>query len=779
MAVDRSSRRSATPGGTAPLREEELENSGGWVKSEPVDLIEGAPEGSSNEDAFSPEIPDIREETFLTEEEESLLDAVDSEDELKPGPSDGVEVDFSADDLAAPAAETPVDDVDIPSRESFEEIEPFAEETTAEETTAEETTAEEDSAAEEESGAPLSPLEDLEDFSVPEAEELPDIELLSGDASSEPSEALPEPAEAAIAEDGSEEISLESFGLSDDAPEPPRERAARPAHGGGDEEVSLDDFLDDSGFGKEAAEEAARQEALSQEPIDLDLEFDDEAEFETLSLSKDVDEDFIEAKPVREAPKDEERPAAESSIETEEVTDFDDILSEDSTGPEALQFASERSGTEGIDLDTGLLDSGLVEDAVVEDQTALVADADSLGIEIDESARSEGPAIGRFEASQETEDLLAGVDFSEPMAYDGASAVEEISEAAESPSLAGEAEFGAEDSSAEIQGSFDDLAAVESELSDAESELADEEDEVPNPKGGAEVSASLLHQIAGELSDIKRELSSLKDQLSAIRREAPAAKQPGAAEDASKAPGFFDDEEDETIALTGDELDNILNTAQFSEETGASEDESAASAPQEESLEDIIPLEEEAAPPVAEVEDDKGFSDLMAIEEEGLSPMTEAPDDTSYLEEPLKDELEGAVLPETPLEEPDLSEFLVDESPAEPEAPVIDGGDLLVELPGEAEGELEDITLDLNPDASIDPEGLPEAPPVQVVEDMPDRAPGKSGKESPEALKGDIKSVLQYMDRLLESLPEDKIEEFARSDHFAVYKRLFEELGLV
>ncbi len=755
MAVDRSARRSAPPGGTAPLREEELENYGVWVKSEPVDLVEGAAEGSSDEDAFSPEIPDIREETFLTEEEESLLDAVDSDDGLKPGPSDGMEVDFSADDLAAPAAETPIEDDDIPSLESFEEIEPLAEE----------------EAVEKESGAPLSPLEDLDDFSVPEAEELPDIELLSGEASAELSGGPSEPAEAAIAEGGSEEISLESFGLSDDAPEPPRERAARPAHGG-DEEVSLDDFLDDSGFGKEAAEEAARQEALSQEPIDLDLEFDDEAEFETLSLSKDVDADFIEAKPVRESPKEEERPAAESSIETEEVTDFDDILSEDSTGPEALQFAPERSGTEGIDLDTGLLDSGLVEDAVVEDQTALVADADSLGIEIDENARSEGPAIGRYEASQETEDLLAGVDFSEPMAYDGASAGGTGPEAAETPSLAGEAAFGAEDSSAEIQGSFDDLAAVESEL-------ADEEDEVPNPKGGAEVSASLLHQIAGELSDIKRELSSLKDQLSAIRRDAPAAKQPGAAEDASKAPGFFDDEEDETIALTGDELDNILNTAQFSEETGAPEEESAASAPQEEALEDIIPLEEEAAPPVAEVEDDKGFSDLMAIEEEGLSPMTEAPEDTSYLEEPLKDELEGAVLPETPLEEPDLSEFLVDESPAEPEAPVIDGGDLLVELPGEAEGELEDITLDLNPDASIDPEGLPEAPPVQAVEESSAPAPRNSGKESPEALKGDIKSVLQYMDRLLESLPEDKIEEFARSDHFAVYKRLFEELGLV
>ena len=34
------------------------------------------------------------------------------------------------------------------------------------------------------------------------------------------------------------------------------------------------------------------------------------------------------------------------------------------------------------------------------------------------------------------------------------------------------------------------------------------------------------------------------------------------------------------------------------------------------------------------------------------------------------------------------------------------------------------------------------------------------------------------MDQLLESLPEEKIEEFARSEHFEVYKKLFEELGI-
>jgi|GEM_PF-1596670 len=46
-------------------------------------------------------------------------------------------------------------------------------------------------------------------------------------------------------------------------------------------------------------------------------------------------------------------------------------------------------------------------------------------------------------------------------------------------------------------------------------------------------------------------------------------------------------------------------------------------------------------------------------------------------------------------------------------------------------------------------------------------------------IQEDIKSVLVYMDQLLENLPEDKIEEFAKSENFVVYKKLFTELGLV
>ena len=70
----------------------------------------------------------------------------------------------------------------------------------------------------------------------------------------------------------------------------------------------------------------------------------------------------------------------------------------------------------------------------------------------------------------------------------------------------------------------------------------------------------------------------------------------------------------------------------------------------------------------------------------------------------------------------------------------------------------------------------------QIVDTSDDFAentePVPAEPEMNSELKRDIKSVLLYMDQLLENLPEDKIMEFAQSDEFATYKKLFNELGL-
>ncbi|MCQ2612675.1 MAG: hypothetical protein MJ183_03635 [Treponemataceae bacterium] len=68
------------------------------------------------------------------------------------------------------------------------------------------------------------------------------------------------------------------------------------------------------------------------------------------------------------------------------------------------------------------------------------------------------------------------------------------------------------------------------------------------------------------------------------------------------------------------------------------------------------------------------------------------------------------------------------------------------------------------------PEEVPEEPAASLA--------AEDSSAVPDELKQDVKSVLLYMDQLLENLPEEKIAEFARSEHFEVYRKLFTELGL-
>jgi hypothetical protein len=45
-------------------------------------------------------------------------------------------------------------------------------------------------------------------------------------------------------------------------------------------------------------------------------------------------------------------------------------------------------------------------------------------------------------------------------------------------------------------------------------------------------------------------------------------------------------------------------------------------------------------------------------------------------------------------------------------------------------------------------------------------------------LTRELKRILAYMDQVLDSLPDDKIEAFTQSEHFTTYKQIFKNLGL-
>jgi pilus assembly protein FimV len=121
--------------------------------------------------------------------------------------------------------------------------------------------------------------------------------------------------------------------------------------------------------------------------------------------------------------------------------------------------------------------------------------------------------------------------------------------------------------------SLSDLSA-EQEIEVSLSENAAVEEHFTEVAAGpaARSSTDILEMIEADLKQIKSEIQTLKRELTSIGRGGPSGQmevQPVPV----GPPGFFHQEEDETIALTGDELDNILNTADITEATAEPMDE--------------------------------------------------------------------------------------------------------------------------------------------------------------------------------------------------------------
>ncbi len=98
-----------------------------------------------------------------------------------------------------------------------------------------------------------------------------------------------------------------------------------------------------------------------------------------------------------------------------------------------------------------------------------------------------------------------------------------------------------------------------------------------------------------------------------------------------------------------------------------------------------------------------------------------------------------------------------------------------------AEDSFNDNDFPLEDEISVD---IPVETEINEVPEFQEEAPETASVDNnveniPDNLKTEIKSVLVYLDQLLEALPDRKIEEFAKSEHFKTYKKLFEELGLM
>jgi pilus assembly protein FimV len=365
--------------------------------------------------------------------------------------------------------------------------------------------------------------------------------------------------------------------------------------------------------------------------------------------------------------------------------------------------------------------------------------------------------------------------------------------------------------------SYEELEGIE--------EKTDTLKETIQGRAAEDISSKILLSIEEELKSIKKELFALKQEIGSLRIQKPTGKAEGIIiqkEDQELGEKSFfaeGEEEDETIALTGEELDNILVTADIREE----QEEKTSDLPEETlelvDQEDILDYQadkEKEQPKEEKLEELEGM-DLEEI------PSPEATEEGEKLEvgaDLLTEEKAEEMEPEVLSEEEGLPEFEMAETeieepgatePYQQEAVTKD--EIEIEIPeleeeqaggGKGDGELDSLeglevveeTQDQEPslekleeELSIEP--ITEIPEEEKetstlamdIEEVPTESisaseTAKKGPDLSPKLKEEIKSVLSYMDQLLEALPEEKIQEFAHSEYFEVYKRLFEELGL-
>ena len=629
----------------------------------------------------------------------------------------------------------------------------------------------------------------------------------------------------------SDEVSLDDFldgDFSDDA------------GASSSDEISIDDFLDDDSVSSAKQKE---DDITNDDPLDIDVEF------------TEAEEDAV---PTTEITEENESENEESFADDDDMFDSIEKI-ETASEPEAETPVTESN----IELEDVSLDDFNLEES--DDATAA-----ALGASINSSVSSgeETVSLDSFGIDSSSEEMPAGTGSSrKQQTVDYELAITEEDNVQSAP-------------------------VIDEIKSDSVTQNKEETTETT-------VNNELLEKIVSDLSGLKDEINALKNDLAELKEkntldnissgqndgEQPAESEielPVQSEPAEEPGGFFNsDEEDDTIALSGDELSNIVSNADFTEETAEPDtqyDESTEETVTKEQPEQELP--EDFSADFSNDTPFGGIEDTVIPDEEpdtGLSMDI----NEEILEEPNLDDIEtNADIPEeieipkvddiaeTQDEEPALDDILVESSstdfmdsvtdstnmqpdieitePVEPELaeeeaaitkeeadditseysadtaentePVLDE-DAALELPEEsssdAENTAEESTDDIFNETAIEDaqhtqdammnDIMNEAPSVDnalseenvdylskdntvlsddeaaVAESEPEPSAETEQTDTsdlPSDIKEDVKSVLLYMDQLLENLPEDKIMEFAKSEQFTTYKKLFNELGL-
>ena len=612
---------------------------------------------------------------------------------------------------------------------------------------------------------------------------------------------------------GTQDVDLSEFGLDDLNFDQSDSSSETNAGNDGMESVDLSEFgFDDSDFQEtekapESAENKEVPEIPEQKEPSLETENTPKQEIETINT-----EETIALEPEAEQSFEEKPQEPETSEAIADDDDFDldsilDNITDETTGGTVSISDAGGSSKEPVE---NTLESGIIDEPKEKVSENTASESETFAEPVEITPESEIIDEPKADAADLTE--------------------KEVEET-------------------EIPDTFDEEAASFLENDDEKvAEVADsitapilDEGELETEKPSTQMTA-IFSQIVTELSSLKNEIASLKNEFETLKNEKQPENLKLESNDSGNEGFFSNSDEDDTIALSKDEMDNILNTADIAQAEKTEEKESEKTEATQENLSEPEELSSEepefkeepkttdetenlfgSADDVADISDEDILSDDdFAMEFESAQ--------TENIEEPTLDDVDYTnISKENDLPEeisvPKNDDILVESSPT----------DLLETKDSENEGKNSSDSFDEDPfelsavepsisetltdekldylsktpeeaEQNVNPEEVLELPESEETENAKENEsaeevetekteatqenisePEELSSEEPETkeskdisddLKTEIKSVLSYMDQLLENLPENKIAEFAQSEQFDTYKKLFKELGL-
>ncbi|EKR44227.1 hypothetical protein [Leptospira interrogans] len=438
-------------------------------------------------------------------------------------------------------------------------------------------------------------------------------------------------------------------------------------------------------------------------------------------------------------------PGSETSLEDEEANEpialsldeLDHILTDENEEPAAI---SEESNdlAETIDWDSSPTSEISLEDEEANEPIALSDE------ELGNLLASENEELT---ISEESNDLTEAIDWDSP----GSETSLEDEEANEPIALSDE-ELGnllaSENEELTTSEESNDLAeAIDWDSPGSETSLEDEEANEP---------------IALSLDELDHILTDENEEPAAISEESNDLTETIDWDSPGSETSLEDEEANEPIALSLDELDHILTDE--NEEPAAISEESN----------DLAETIDWDSSPASEISlEDEEANEPIAFSDEELGNLLASGNEES------EDKI-GSDIPKVETEE-DLSEILG-------ELPPVSDLDAFDSIDEDVSKEEEVSTIVPTLESVKDQEMIivldeyadeEESSPIEELRKTPDQTEAIVGELSGDVpSKDEMKRIMTYLDELLGNLPDDLIREFSRSDYFELYKKLMKQIGV-